>query len=253
MKHNPLLLLAASLAAALFAGCQSQPEAAPPKKVATPDASPPRSPFPKIVSVNPETVSASNGNVSLGLLHVRYTMPSPERVQKAELQIYNTAARVIARTDVPIRAEGTIDWVAGASANIGPSVRLRADCPGGFTEWVPLGLYQYPASTAQIRINNVTPKYIRQPYSFDPDNAPTPGIANIEVWGVGFTNTCKVQASVNNDPPQELTTAYAGPGHLMAQLPWVGEVGTRDLEIKLILRGQGFATEDIYHMPVKDE
>jgi hypothetical protein len=245
-------LLSALLLVALLAGCKGQPETAQ-KKVTYPDTSPPRQPFPKIVSVDPDTVSASNGSAWIGLLRVHYTIPTPEKVQKAELQIYNPVTRVVARTPVPIQAEGTLEWNVAASASLGPSVRLRADCPSGFSEWVPLGLYQYPASTAQVYINNVTPKYIREPYSFDPDNARTPSVANLEVWGVGFQPPCKVQASVNNAPPQELSSVYAGPNHLMAQLPWVGEVGTRDLELKLILRGQGFATEDIFHVRVADE
>lgn len=247
--RNPLLLL---LLAALLGGCKSQPQAAE-KKVTYPDTSPPRQPFPHIVSVSPDTVSASNGTASLGLLRVSYAIPTPEKVTKAQLQIYNTVTRVIASTDVPIQAQGDIEWTVGATASLGPSVRLRADCPSGFTDWVVLGLYQYPASSAQTYINNVTPKYIREPYSSDPENAPRPQVAPIEVWGAGFQPACKLQASVNNGPPQELQTFYAGANHLMAQLPWVGEVGTRDLEIKLILRGQGFATEDVYHLPVRDE
>ncbi len=246
--RNLVLLL---LLAALLAGCKSQPQAE--KKVVYPDTSPPRKPFPKIVSVSPDSVSASNGSAYIGLLRVSYTIPNPEKVEKAELQIYNTVARVMARTDVPIQAEGNLEWNVAASANIGPAVRLRADCPSGFTEWVVLGLYQYPSSTAQTYINNVTPKYIREPYSFDPENAPTPQVAPIDVWGAGFQPACKLQASVNNGPTQELYTVYAGPSHLMAQLPWVGEVGTRDLELKLVIRGQGFATEDIYHIAVNDE
>lgn len=252
MVRHRNLLAALCAAATLLAGCKSQPPAAE-KKVTYPDTSPPRQPFPHIVSVSPDTVSASNGGVSLGLLRVSYTIPNPEKVEKAELQLYNDVTRVIARTPVPIQAEGSMEWNVAASPNLGPSVRLRADCPTGFTDWAVLGLYQYPASTAQTYINNVTPKYIRQPYSFDPDNAPTPGVANVEVWGAGFQPPCKVQASVNNGPTQELNTMFAGPSHLMAQLPWVGEVGTRYIEVKLILRGKGFATEDIYRINVRDE
>ena len=39
----------------------------------------------------------------------------------------------------------------------------------------------------------------------------------------------------------------------MAQLPSVGEVGSRYIEVKLILRGKGFATEDISRINVRDE
>lgn len=73
------------------------------------------------------------------------------------------------------------------------------------------------------------------------------------MWGAGFQPDCKVLASVNNGPVNELQTAYAGPNHLMAQLPWVGEVGSRYIELKLVLRGQGFATEDIFSINVADQ
>lgn len=247
--RNLVLLLALS---ALLAGCQSQPKQ-PEKKVTYPDTSPPRQPFPHIVSVTPDTVSASRGSASVGRLRVSYTIPTPEKVEKAELQLYNPVTRVIARTPVPIQAQGDIDWTVGATADIGPSVRLRADCPTGYTDWVVFGLYQYPASSAQTYINNVTPQYIRDMNTMNPDVDMTRTITPIEVWGAGFQRDCKLQASVNNGPPQELNTMFAGPRHLMAQLPWVGEVGSRYIEVKLILRGQGFATEDIFRINVNDE
>lgn len=123
----------------------------------------PRQALPEDRFRHPSSLDATNGTVWISDVHVSYTIPSPERVTKAELQLYNSASRVIARTDVPIQAKGDFDWNVGTNASIGPAVRLRASCPNGETDWVVLGLHIYPASTAQTYINNVTPKYIHQP------------------------------------------------------------------------------------------
>jgi hypothetical protein len=253
VRHRGLLAVFLALAT-LLAGCKNQPQVDATQAEARRAASAgpaPEYPFPQILSATPGTLTATDGRTSVGLLRVSYAIPSPERVTQAYLELYNPVAQSLARIDVPIQAQGEMQWNVGADVDLGPAVRLRADCPRGYTEWVMFGRYRYPASSAQSYINNVTPKYIRF-YARDPQGL-QPTATNLDLYGVGLERGCKVQASVNNQPPQELYSGLVGPNHLMAQLPWVGEVGTRDLELKLVIRGQGFATENIFHITVNDE
>jgi hypothetical protein len=150
MSNHRLRFQCAILAAGLFlsGGCRKAAEANPP---ATPQATSPTSPArhhslslggvsPLIVSMSPDTIRVHNGHASVARYSLAYEIDHPEKVTKAMISIYAPGVGELQKFDVDVQASAQIEFLLDATAaDLGPTVRFRAHCPSGDSDWYTLG------------------------------------------------------------------------------------------------------------------
>jgi hypothetical protein len=254
---NPLArtLSGAALCCVLTGGCERPPET--PPRAATPAATPATPPaprpvevMPRIVSVTPDTINVIDGRALRRSFQIVYEIDGPERVEKARVVIYARGIGEMQRVEVPVVPRGTVNLeVTGDNVDLGPTVRFRAVCPGGVTDWYTLGHERLPVEqqmSTPLQIIGVGPSWIEQSIQDIGGSA-----VRISVGGKGLTGECKLEAQVNRRTV-ELRNAFFRDKHWEALLlrSDLGEraVAARYLEVKFIVNGPHIGLEVIKHI-----
>jgi hypothetical protein len=232
----PLLLLAA-----LLTGCSREPRSA--AVLSKQDTGVGAGFSPQILAVTPGAVPFSDNKVTVGTFHVTHKIGTPGLVKTAHLEL-RTNAVVSATMDVPTASFGEADFKGNKTIVIGPAVRLRVQCPNGESNWLAVGALRPPASSAQSRIENITPDSIESPNALEMSTGGVDSPVHISLWGFGFQPECKVSYSVNDGEPAEADRAFQGERLIIVDVrrrplyPFSCS-HNRYLELDLVLDGKG--------------
>ena len=250
MRRSRASALACVGLALCLLSCEKQAPPPSPHPSPSPAIGTPSQPYVHIESVTPASFALSDNDVAIDEVSVLYTVYGFPATEPARLELYNSATGVIAVTEVPVQEHGRFEWKVGKTAEIGPTIRVRAGCPTATTEWAVLGRMHQAPSNFVPRIDNITPNPI---YDVVSSGGPIP----LTLWGEGFAQGCTAEAKVGNGFPVEMTATAAGPKQLHATLD-IEElrdkpIGERYIQVKLIAGAKGNAREDVAWVDVTDQ
>jgi hypothetical protein len=245
-----------------FAGCSNEPTAVTtgPANVAA-AATRPRTSTPlslSIVSVSPETFSVTGGRAAWQVLEVAYTILDPAKVQSARVEVYAREIGVISRMDVPVQASGTVRFLVDPQgpSDFGPTVRFRASCPEGTTEWYELGQEPLPYEDRMgdtLRITNVNPSSIKEGPDESEDSNQRGVGTRVSIYGKKLSAACSIESQVDGSPVQ-LNNPLFFNGHfeglLMRRDLSYRSVSPRYVELKFSIRGPGIGQVAIKNMKI---
>lgn len=159
--------------------------------------------FPRILTVSPATVPFSDNQATIGSLHVKYRIKTPEAVETAYLELRIGTVQIVAQ-DVPVMSEGEADLKVDRTMEIGPTVELRVHCPNGDSNWLAIGGAQPSPSSAQPRIENIAPESINKPDRNIVLNGNLDALVEFNLWGAGFSDDCTAAYRVNGGEPADV-------------------------------------------------
>lgn len=163
--------------------------------------------FPHIRAVAPDAVPFSDNKAILRSFHVAYEIESPELLTNARLEL-RTDRSLIARVDVPIQSHGEFDLHVDNDVTIGPTIRFQLQCPSGETNWLAIGALRPPTSSAQPRIEDITPDHIPEESDLDASSGGADAPVEFYLWGAGFERDCKARFTVNNGQPLDAPARF---------------------------------------------
>ena len=186
---------------------------------------------------------------------LEYDILDIEKVKSARIVIYSPGVGQVQSFDVSVQAHGKIEFNLDAeNFDFGPTVRFRALCPRGTTDWYTMGTL--PADYAQrsadrMQIGNVNPSYVTAS-----NDANSPGSAiEITLWGAQFEPGCKAETEVDG-ASVELQNVYAVnkqiKGLLLRSDIQQRAITARYLEVDLQLKNTGMAVEDTVHLNFRE-
>jgi hypothetical protein len=223
-----------------------------PARVRTPPRAPTRA-TPRVVSITPSTVDIRDGRLAGGSYSVEYEIANPELVERAEIVIYAPGVGQVQRVSVSPRERDIVTFDLDTTGDFGPTIALRAQCPGTESDWYILGTKRAPYGTevpAGLHITGVSPDYINLDRALVAGNGDLAAGAGVPVTMSGslITPECTPSATVNGSEV-ELKNVYAQRGQIRSLLLYRDfynrYVSSRYLEVKLSLHGAGFAVANI--------
>jgi hypothetical protein len=262
MRRIALLLIVV----AMFAACR---KSAPPAKAKESEAqSSPAAPTihhrrfgsgvsPAITKLDPDTVAIRDGHISAQHYSLEYDILGIEKVQHAEIVVYAPGAGRVQSFEISPSAHATVEFILdNPEFDLGPTVRLRARCPLGSTDWFTLGTLpmEYTQRGQNVfRVANVSPPYIER---YSGEGEPPAGVGvNVTLWGPQLGRDCTPEAEVNGSTV-EAHNVYAVDKqvHLLILRSDLQNrpVAARYLEIELQLSGPGVAVADIAHLNLRE-
>ena len=254
MRAACVLTVAACAAAC---GCGSKPSSTPssaPRPAAAAVA--PTKAIPTIKSVTPDTVLVRGGHAAGGTYSVEYEIANAAVVSEAELTVHAPGVGNVQKLAVSPQDRGTLTFDLDTSTDLGPTIALRAQCPGGETEPYLLGTerpaYGTPTESG-LRITSVASDRINLDGAYMRAGGEISEGAGVPVtiFGSELTADCKPLATVDGREV-ELKNVWSKKGQIKALLLYrdfgTRYVSSRYLEVQLIVRGQGFATVNIAHV-----
>jgi hypothetical protein len=197
----------------------------------------------KIVSIDPEEIEVEDGEVWPTVFTLEYEIGDPESVDSAELivdaqgagKIYSEKLRIVKSGDVTFK-------IAPPHGDLGPTIRFRATCPEGTTEWHRLGEERqdlYDGSSA-LRIDSIAPNYVNVTGRLASGAEGTGGGLRVKIFGKKLTRDCTVEGQVNGQPI-ELRGVFGYPGRIEGILYYEDfddrYVTPRYLEVKVVIKG----------------
>jgi hypothetical protein len=202
---------------------------------------------PLIVSMAPDTIRVHDGHASLARYSLSYEINNSEKATKAMITINAPGLGQIQQIDVDVQPSRQIEFLLDASEmDLGPTVRLRAHCPFGDTDWFVMGSLpqDYPQRMSSQQIGSVNPDYVPRP-------SPHGGLLPITIWGGQITANCKPEAQVDFSAV-ELQNVVATDKRINAGLPYQAlegrPVAVRHLEVNLVVYGPGMPAADVYNL-----
>ncbi len=202
---------------------------------------------PLIVSMTPETVTVSSGRAVSARYSLVYEIDHAEKAAKAWISIYVPGIGEVDKFDVEVQPRGEISFFLDTNDDLGPTVRFRAHCPYGDTDWFTMGNppLEFNERMTTRQIGNVTPQYVKA-------GPETPGSGvPVTIWGSQLTSECTPEAEVDGDSVQ-LANVRASEKQIAALLSYSDLHGrpvvARNFEVKLIVEGQESRVADIYHL-----
>ena len=219
--------VATGAAAATAAATKSQP-ASTPQSVA-------------IISVSPDQFAVSGGHATWQVLEVAYTIRDPGKVTSAKVEVYARELGVIAREEAPIEASGKVRFTVDpkGSTDLGPTVRFRASCPEGTTDWHELGQAPLPydqRTDDTLRISNVNPSSIREGPTDSEDSNQRGVGTRVSIYGKKLSKDCSIRL-----PGGRLVRPVEQPHVLQRPLRRLADAPGHQLPIGLaaVRRGEG--------------
>lgn len=209
---------------------------------------------PLIVKLEPATIAFHDGHLVGGRYTLEYDVLGIEKVKSIRIVFYSPGFGQVQSIDAPVEAHNilTIDLDPG-DLDLGPTVRLRANCPEGTTDWYTLGTLpmDFQHRTADVfAVTNVSPPYIQR----RPDAVPGTGV-DVALWGPRLNRACTPEAEVDGSSVQ-LHNIFAADKQIKTLLAYSdirnGPVVARYLEVKLQLLGDRIAVEDIVRLSFSD-
>jgi hypothetical protein len=203
---------------------------------------------PLIVSMSPETIRIHDGHVPPTRFSLAYEINGAEKASKAYISVYSDGVGELQRFDVDVQPKAQIDFLLDASDfDLGPTVRFRAHCPYGDTDWFLMGSdpIPYPQRMSSREIASVYPSYL--PHG----RGPSGGSLAITLWGGQFTKACTPEAQIDFSGV-DLENVVANDKEIKAVMATDKLSGRpvtlRHLDIKLVVNGPGMPAEDIYNL-----
>jgi hypothetical protein len=189
---------------------------------------------PLIVSMSPDTIPFHNGNVPMTHYSLTYEIEHSEKATKAYISVYAPGVGEVQRFDVDVQPRATIEFLLDASNfDMGPTVRFRAHCPYGDTDWFVMGgdPMPYPQINSTSQIGNVDPAYVQRGH-------PNVGGVPVTIAGSKFTRECTPEAQVDGSNV-EMQNVVAIDKRISGLLPYEALQGrpvvVRHLEVKLVV------------------
>lgn|SRR5271157_576488 len=203
---------------------------------------------PLIVSMSPDTIVVHDGHAPMQRFSLTYEIDHAEKATKAYISIYARGIGEVQRFDVDVQPRAQIEFLLDASSfDLGPTVRFRAHCPYGDTDWYVMGSDppEFPQRPSSKEIGLVGPAYIDK-------RSLAPGVeVSISIDGAQFTRDCTAEAQVDGTTV-ELRNVVAGDRRITAQLPADAlqrrPVAVRHFEVQLVVYGPGMPAEDVYEL-----
>lgn len=185
-------------------------------------------------------------------LAVSFSIPDPSSVTSAQLKLYVGEIGDIATQTITAVEHGTAQFaIDPIPHSVGPSVRFRAVCPSGTTEWYTMGQipYDYQERMAKVfRISNVTPESVRWSQAMG-----DPGAGQrVAVWGPGLPSDCRIEAEANGSSIELNNVLYFGQryeGLLLYRDVASAPVSPRYAELKLLITRSGQRIEAVKRVP----
>jgi len=212
-------------------------------------------PSPAIVRITPDTLPVRSGHAVTERYTLEYDILGIEKVERGRIVLYSPGAGQLQAFDFAPIAHGTLEFTLDAGDfDFGPTLRVRAKCPQGTTEWYTFGSLpmDYNDRSANVfRIGNVTPPYLARPMR---DFGPGAG-EQITMWGPQLNRDCTVDADLDG-ASIELKNVLARDKQIQALVLHSDlqgrPVAARYVEVKLQLFGKGIAVEDIAHLTLRE-
>ncbi len=207
---------------------------------------------PLIVSVSPETFVVHDGHAPMQRFSLTYEINNPEKATKAMITANILGVGEVQRFEVAVQPRGQIEFLLDASAfDLGPTVRFRAHCPYGVTDWFTMGDYppeELPQRMTSQEIGDVSPGYVAA-------GRGQSGAVAVEIWGAQITRECTPEAKVDGTTV-ELKNVTAGDKQIHGQLLYSDLQGrpvvARHLELDLVVYGPGMPSADVYPLPFSE-
>jgi hypothetical protein len=194
---------------------------------------------PLIVSMSPDTIPFHNGNASPTRYSLTYEIDNSQKATKAYISVYARGVGEVQRFDVDVQPHATIEFLLDASNfDLGPTVRFRAHCPYGDTDWFVMGSdpMPYPQINTTSQIGDVGPAYVQRGH-------PNSGGVPITIAGPKFTRECTPEAQVD-ESGVEMQNVVATDKRINGLLPYEAlqsrPVVVRHLEVNLVVYGAGY-------------
>jgi hypothetical protein len=151
-----------------------------------------------IGDVSPQKLVTSGNQIAAQIISVPYRIPHPENVTAAALKLYVKEIGDIATMPVTPMENGVAQFaIEPSSHSLGPTVRFRASCPKGVTDWHTLGQipFDYDTRMADVfRIGSVSPDSIRWSPAMDGESGAG---QRVTIWGPTLGAGCRIEAQVN--------------------------------------------------------
>lgn len=255
-------LVSLVVATHLLAGCGGPPEDAELPDVEAPTADevperlttrPPGAVIPKINSVSPETVQVSGGHPQLSTLTVDYEISGAQWVKKAYLDIYAPTLGRVQREEITPQEHDTITLLMQTSRmDVGPTLKLRASCPGAMSDWFTFGTDRVDADPASSlpQITSIGPQSIEnRPVIVGNEAVIMEGAGQmLTIFGANLTRDCALEATVDQRSVTLHNVLPRGKG-FQALINYRDlddrHVSPRYLEVKLRLEGPHVGKEAI--------
>jgi hypothetical protein len=203
---------------------------------------------PLIVSMSPETIVVHNGHAPPTRYSLTYEISNSEKATKAYISVYARGVGEVQKFDVDVKPQGQIEFLLDASdIDLGPTVRFRARCPYGETDWFVMGSdpVDFQQRMSSREIGNVNPGY----WQMRP--GPQAGGIPITIWGGQFTKDCTPEAQIDFSSV-DLQNVTANDKQITGILPFDALQGrpitARHLEVNLVINGPGMPAADVYNL-----
>jgi len=199
--------------------------------------------------MSPETIPIRLGHAPMGRYSLTYEINGSEKATKAAVSIYLLGVGEVQWFDVDVQPRAQIEFLLDASKfDLGPSVRFRAHCPSGDTDWFVMGSQPlgYPENVSSRQIVNVTPAYLQAS-----PGSPGSGVP-IEISGSQITQECIPEAQVD-ETTVELKNVVALNKQIRGLLMYSDMQGrpvvARQMEVKLLVYGKtGMPSESTFNL-----
>jgi len=205
---------------------------------------------PLIVKLEPMTIAFRDGHLEGGRYTLEYDILGIEKVKSVRIVIYSPGFGPVQTIDAPVEAHNILTFdIDPGDFDFGPTVRLRARCPEGTTDWYTLGTmpmdFQHRMADV-FAVTNVSPPYIQR----NPNAFAGSGV-NVDLWGARLNRECAPEAEVDGSAV-ELHNVFAMDKQIKTLIEYSdirnGPVVARYLEVKLQLFGDKIAVEDIMRL-----
>ena len=216
---RPVLVSFAAAVAIAMAACSTPaPDVKPKPAAATapPATGTPWNPSPDqlgvgIGDVTPQKLVTSGNQIAAQIISVAYRIPHPENVTSAALKLYLKEIGDIATMPVTPMENGVAHFAIEPSRHsLGPTVRFRASCPKGVTDWHTLGQMPFDYDTRMsdvFRIGSVSPDSVRWTPAMDGESGAG---QRMTIWGPTLGAGCRIEAQVNGSDVELKSVIFEG-------------------------------------------
>lgn len=202
---------------------------------------------PYIDSISPDTVVVHDGHAPMQKFTLAFEIDNSDKATKAEIQVDVPGIGEVHLSQIEIQPKGQVEFLLDASSfDLGPTVRLRAHCPSGDTDWLTLG-DDPPAAPERLAgqgVPTISPLYI------DTRHGKT-GSAAVSIWSPEITRECTAEAKVDGQTV-ELRNVMAGDKRIGGQLLYSDlqgrSVAEHHFDVKLVVYGSGMPRADLVQL-----
>jgi hypothetical protein len=201
---------------------------------------------PLIVSMSPETITVHEGHAPMQRFSLSYEINDADKASHAYISVYANGVGEVQKFDVDVQPKNQIEFLLDPSQfDFGPTVRVRAHCESGYTEWYTMGS-KPPTS--------FTHSSVRQISSVSPNGVPARSSGDsgvpLDIRGV-ITRDCTPEVQVDGST-QSLENVVVTDSEIRGVLPYSTLQGRpilmRNLQVQLVVEGTGFRNADIYYL-----